>query len=113
MALDVIEGKVGMLELSPPVTFEPVGPVTTVFFDDKNQQVLQDGVSQLMMTNDHVQVFSVRSGGATGVTIKSPHGEPQISLVRNQKLCLWMIRAGNAKNPITRLLTTFLYICCR
>ena len=39
---------------------------------------------QLMMTNDHVQVFSVRSGGATGVTIKSPHGEPQISLVRNQ-----------------------------
>ena len=44
MALDVIEGKIGMLELSPPVTFEPVGPVTTVFFDDKNQQVLQDGV---------------------------------------------------------------------
>ena len=41
MALDVIEGKIGMLELSPPVTFEPVGPVTTVFFDDKNQQVLQ------------------------------------------------------------------------
>ena len=40
MALDVIEGKLGMLELSPPVTFEPVGPVTTVFFDDKNQQVL-------------------------------------------------------------------------
>ena len=39
MALDVIEGKIGMLELSPPVTFEPVGPVTTVFFDDKNQQV--------------------------------------------------------------------------
>ena len=38
MALDVIEGKIGMLELSPPVTFEPVGPVTTVFFDDKNQQ---------------------------------------------------------------------------
>ena len=41
MALDVIEGKLGMLELSPPVTFEPVGPVTTVFFDDKNQQVLK------------------------------------------------------------------------
>ena len=40
MALDVIEGKIGMLELSPPVTFDPVGPVTTVFFDDKNQQVL-------------------------------------------------------------------------
>ena len=38
MALDVIEAKIGMLELSPPVTFEPVGPVTTVFFDDKNQQ---------------------------------------------------------------------------
>ena len=38
MALDVIEGKIGMLELSLPVTFEPVGPVTTVFFDDKNQQ---------------------------------------------------------------------------
>ena len=28
-----------------------------------------------------VQVFSVRSGGATGVTIKSPHGDPPISLV--------------------------------
>ena len=38
MALDVIESKIGMLELSPPVIFEPVGPVTTVFFDDKNQQ---------------------------------------------------------------------------
>jgi len=50
----------GLLQLSPPVTFEPVGPVTTVFFDDRNQQV-----------------FAVRSGGATGVTIKSPHGEPQ------------------------------------
>ena len=44
MALDVIEGKIGMLELSPAVTFEPVGPVTTVFFDDKNQQVFQDRV---------------------------------------------------------------------
>jgi len=46
----------GLLELSRPVQFEPVGQVTTVFFDDKNQQV-----------------FSVRSGGATGVVIKSPH----------------------------------------
>lgn len=53
----------GLLELSAPVKFEPVGPVTTVFFDDKNQQV-----------------FSVRSGGATGVTIKSPLGSPPISL---------------------------------
>jgi len=46
----------GYLELSSPVQFEPVGQVTTVFYDDKNQQV-----------------FSVRSGGATGVTVKSPH----------------------------------------
>lgn len=46
----------GLLELSRPVQFEPVGQVTTVFFDDKNHQV-----------------FSVRSGGATGVVIKSPH----------------------------------------
>ena len=82
MALDVIEGKIGMLELSPPVTFEPVGPVTTVFFDDKNQQVLQ-GVNLVKMWQPYMdmQVFSVRSGGATGVTIKSPHGEPPISLV--------------------------------
>jgi len=29
----------GLLELSRPVQFEPVGQVTTVFFDDKNQQV--------------------------------------------------------------------------
>jgi len=42
------------LELSSPVQFEPVGQVTTVFYDDKNHQV-----------------FSVRSGGATGVIIKS------------------------------------------
>jgi len=46
----------GLLELSKPVLFEPVGQVTTVFFDDMNQQI-----------------FSVRSGGATGVVIKSPH----------------------------------------
>ena len=45
----------GLFELSKPIQFEPVGQVTTVFFDDKNQQV-----------------FSVRSGGATGVVIKSP-----------------------------------------
>lgn len=53
----------GLLELSAPVLFEPVGPVTTVFFDDKNQQV-----------------FSVRSGGATGVTIKNPNSSAVISL---------------------------------
>lgn len=40
--------------MSSPVEFEPVGQVTTVFYDDKNHQV-----------------FSVRSGGATGVIIKS------------------------------------------
>jgi len=42
------------LEVSTPVEFEPVGQVTTVFYDDKNHQV-----------------FSVRSGGATGVIVKS------------------------------------------
>jgi len=36
--------------LHSPVTFEPVGLVTNVFFDDRN-----------------CQVFSVRSGGATGI----------------------------------------------
>ena len=29
----------GYLELSSPVQFDPVGQVTTVFYDDKNQQV--------------------------------------------------------------------------
>ena len=29
----------GLLELSEPVTFEPVGPVTSVFYDAKNKQV--------------------------------------------------------------------------
>jgi len=53
----------GLLELSAPISFEPVGPVTTVFFDDKNQQV-----------------FSVRSGGATGVTIKNPNNTSVITL---------------------------------
>lgn len=45
----------GLLKLSRPVQFEPVGQVTTVFFDDRNQQV-----------------FSVRSGGATGVFVRGP-----------------------------------------
>lgn len=39
--------------LESSVTFEPVGNVTNVFFDDKNQQV-----------------FSVRSGGATGILVR-------------------------------------------
>ena len=96
MALDVIEGKIGMLELSPPVTFEPVGPVTTVFFDDKNQQV--DTCEGLKYDN-YGQVFSVRSGGATGVTIKSPHGEPPISLVINiddQPTMLTMLKTSQS-----------------
>ena len=60
MALDVIEGKIGMLELSPPVTFEPVGPVTTVFFDDKNQQVLQgvNSVKSVTTIYGHAGVLS-------------------------------------------------------
>ena len=29
----------GLLELSEPVSFEPVGPVTSVFYDAKNKQV--------------------------------------------------------------------------
>lgn len=44
------------LELSPnPIVFEPVSPVTNVFYDDANRQV-----------------FTVRSGGATGVSCKGP-----------------------------------------
>jgi len=44
------------LELSPsPIIFEPVSPVTNVFYDDANRQV-----------------FTVRSGGATGVSCKGP-----------------------------------------
>ena len=41
------------LWLSCPVAFEPVGKVTHVFFDDRNGQV-----------------FSVRSGGATGTMVR-------------------------------------------
>ena len=65
----------GYLELSSPVQFEPVGQVTTVFYDDKNQQVndLVRRAPQLVIIIIPVQVFSVRSGGATGVTVKSPH----------------------------------------
>lgn len=44
------------LELSAnPIIFEPVSPVTNVFYDDANRQV-----------------FTVRSGGATGVSCKGP-----------------------------------------
>jgi len=44
----------GLLELSEAVTFEAVSPVTSVFYDANNKQV-----------------FSVRSGGATGIVVKS------------------------------------------
>jgi len=57
----------GLIELSDPLSFDPVGPVTSVFYDIKNQQV-----------------FSVRSGGATGIVIKSP-GKPQKTLVLEDK----------------------------
>uniref|UniRef100_T1IWP7 Tyrosine--tRNA ligase n=1 Tax=Strigamia maritima TaxID=126957 RepID=T1IWP7_STRMM len=44
------------LYLSPdPIRFEPVSNLTNVFFDDAN-----------------LQVFTVRSGGATGVVVKGP-----------------------------------------
>eukprot|EP00088_Acartia_fossae_P064036 TRINITY_DN7861_c0_g1_i12.p1 TRINITY_DN7861_c0_g1~~TRINITY_DN7861_c0_g1_i12.p1 ORF type:complete len:650 (-),score=126.11 TRINITY_DN7861_c0_g1_i12:492-2441(-) len=57
----------GLLELCEPVTFEPVGPVTAVFYDTKNRQV-----------------FSVRSGGATGIVVKSPNKQ-QKSFVLEDK----------------------------
>jgi len=51
-----MESPPNFLELSPhPIVFEPVSPVTNVFYDDANRQV-----------------FTVRSGGATGVSCKGP-----------------------------------------
>lgn len=51
-----MEGAPNFLELSShPIVFEPVSPVTNVFYDDANRQV-----------------FTVRSGGATGVSCKGP-----------------------------------------
>ena len=38
----------GLLELSEPVTFEPVGPVTSVFYDAKNKQVGIRFISELI-----------------------------------------------------------------
>lgn len=51
-----MEAAPNFLELSPhPIIFEPVSPVTNVFYDDATRQV-----------------FTVRSGGATGVSCKGP-----------------------------------------
>ncbi|XP_023338353.1 uncharacterized protein C18orf8 [Eurytemora carolleeae] len=57
----------GLIELSDPVSFDPVDTITSVFFDQKN-----------------LQLFSVRSGGATGVVIKSP-GKPQQTFILEDK----------------------------
>jgi len=57
----------GLLELSEPVTFEPVGPVTSVFYDAKNKQI-----------------FSVRSGGATGIVVKSPNKQQKTFVLEDK-----------------------------
>ncbi|CAG0916125.1 unnamed protein product [Notodromas monacha] len=44
-----------VLRLSPPITFEGLSPVTSVFYDDVCRQV-----------------FAVRSGGAMGIVVKGP-----------------------------------------
>ncbi|XP_046386131.1 regulator of MON1-CCZ1 complex [Ischnura elegans] len=57
------------LELSSnPIRFQSVSSVTNVFFDDSNRQV-----------------FTVRSGGATGVVVKGPTEESSISFVMEPK----------------------------
>lgn len=57
----------GLLELSEPITFEPVGPVTSVFYDAKNKQV-----------------FSVRSNGATGIVVKSPNKQQKTFVLEDR-----------------------------
>jgi hypothetical protein len=57
----------GLLELSEPVLFEPVGPVTSVFYDAKNKQI-----------------FSVRSGGATGIVVKSPNKQQKTFVLEDK-----------------------------
>lgn len=74
------------LELSPdPVRFDAVSQLTNVFFDDAKQQV-----SGLVYRTSSIggkanvkllfpQVFAVRSGGATGIVVKSANDAQSIS----------------------------------
>ena len=80
------------LSTCEPCQFEPVGSVTNVFFDDRCQQVSSTtSPHKLLMKKiyqkyptcpkvapsniyykflSYVQVFSVRSGGATGIVVR-------------------------------------------
>ena len=64
------------LPLGRAVSFEPAGIVTQIFFDDLNQQVRKKillFLYKLLLTFFSVfflQIFSVRSGGATGIICK-------------------------------------------
>jgi len=70
----------GLLELSEPVSFDPVGPVTSVFFDTKNQQV-----------------FSVRSGGATGIVVKTPKKQQKTFVLEDKGPVLSIKLSTNQK----------------
>lgn len=78
MATEFCEEDTIYLNLSSnPIRFEPVSKVTNVFYDDANQQVSQffkilGGFLMIVRVTTCLilQVFAVRSGGATGVVCK-------------------------------------------
>ncbi|XP_053687553.1 regulator of MON1-CCZ1 complex [Sabethes cyaneus] len=84
------------LELSPePVRFEAVSPLTNVFFDDAKQQV-----------------FAVRSGGATGIVVKSANDTQNISFCMEDRGTIQSIKfsADNQVLAVQRNDTTVEFV---
>lgn len=100
-----MEKKLFYLELSAePIRFDAVSQLTNVFFDDSNRQVRNANVFSMLNTleddsntkNDFnnisvtfcpipLQVFAVRSGGATGCCVKGPGDADVISFCMENK----------------------------
>lgn len=81
------------LELcSDPIRFDSVSQITDVFFDDSNKQVnhlpciepWQCAIFK-QFHSINLQLFAVRSGGATGVTVKGPTENDTITFCMEDK----------------------------
>lgn len=77
-----------------PIRFESVSQLTNVFFDDSNRQV-RSRKNQNKPTSfypvfcfflhSNAQIFAVRSGGATGIVVKSPNDNDVLSFCMDDK----------------------------
>lgn len=77
------------LELSnDPIRFDAVSQLTNVFFDDSNRQVRNSNIYLHHSFQPHslcMQVFAVRSGGATGIVVKGPRDTDSLSFCMDDK----------------------------